>query len=490
VGSLDDAVEHYRCVLGFDVVERAADPGAYAIVRLDNSELHLRPGPPERREPDRWNAILFVGDVRRAARVMRDNGAEIVVGIGPTPLSRETLEVRDPWGNVLAVALDERRLKAVIGQAERAVLPARARVAVRDRRHAREEHEHQFAFSEFCRGLPGSDPYFMYFTGGLLHWVRAAAALVPPSVNLVLIGSNLPEDECEWIRERLPRPFHPIGLGIDDNTTWEWLFAANTGNFGWLDVDCFVLAPHLFDEMAAIEDDVAVNAIWTYDSGAGFPIACTHFAFLNAAAIRAVQRAAGGIGPANYDWTGSNWYYLHERTHCRIPTRRQRRVLAKVLPLDGRGRPAIPGDSQFFDTLVAFQVGAQACGYRTNRVRALEHRTQAMPGVSSDSRRVWQQDLSNEVVHVGGISYHRRWFHARDLRTLYVAADQTILEQALSDLPAGYAERAARGRAELGHVGLDAKQGAELLRTHLVVDRGLEPAAAERILVAPAAAPH
>jgi hypothetical protein len=321
--------------------------------------------------------VLFVDDVRRVARAMGERGAEVIAGPAVTELSRETLEVRDPWANVLAIALGSGGARSSLRRAWQAVVPVRVRVAARDRRHAAVEREHAAELAQFCCSLPGCDPFYMYFTSGLLHWVRAAAEFVPRSVNLALIGADLPDHECAWIREHLGRPFHRIRLGIDDNTTWEWLFAAKEGNFGWLDIDCFVLAPQLFTEMASIRDDVAVNAIWTYDSGTGFRIARTHFVFLNAAAIRAVQRAGAGIGPGNYDWRGSNWYFLHDRTHCRVPTRRQRRVMLSVLPPDDSGRPSIPGNSQFFDTLVAFQVAARACGYATHSVRDLEHRTQA-----------------------------------------------------------------------------------------------------------------
>ena len=83
----------------------------------------------------------------------------------------------------------------------------------------------------------------MFFTERLLHWVVNAERHVPRDVNLVLIGSALPDEEQRWLRENLDRPFHNIRLGVDDNTTWEFLFATNRQNFGYLDIDCFVLQP-------------------------------------------------------------------------------------------------------------------------------------------------------------------------------------------------------------------------------------------------------
>jgi hypothetical protein len=493
VADLRAACTAYATRLGFGDVELLGDPPEIALVRRGRATLLLQQAPGtggrERRGGAAWDALVMVDDVAEVAADLRRRGTRILLGVGMSHVSGRTLAVPDGCGNVVAFAERSSGVRHAVRTAG-GLVPARLRAAVRDRRLALEERAPRAAFQAFYDALPSTaDAFYMFFTEGLLHWVVHAERLVPPTVNLVLLGSDLPAEERAWITANLRRPFHNVGLGIDDNTAWEFLFATNRSGFGWLDIDCFVLEPGLFAEMAAIEPSVALNGMWTYAMPGGQPVACSHFVFCNAGVIRRLREAGRWISPANYDWAGSNVALLHPRTNCRVPTRAQRRALLEILPPDGRGRPAPPGDGPFFDTLVAYQAVATASGYPTHPVRPLAHRTQATLGQGTPGVRVWQQDLSDEVVHVGGVSYHDRYFHAPELRGMYLAAEHALLERACERLPASYAHRRDARAEELAFMGIPPAGATDLVRRHLVRDRGLSPGAAARILGEEAASP-
>ena len=491
VDDVHAAADYYCDVLGFDRVEILGEPPVAAMARrregavlLQQASARAGRGSQRGYGPQAWDAVLYVADLDAEVAAMAARGAHVQTGIGLTHLSERTFEVRDKWGNMVAFAATPAGVRARAARALRAAVPTVLRVGVRDRRLARLERPHLAEFREFYERLPDKrDVFYMFFAEGLLHWVVNATRLVPPEVNLVLIGSALPTAEQEFIRAELGRPFHNIRLGVDDNTAWEYLFATNRHNFGYLDIDCFVLEPALFAEMAAVEAGVAVNAIWTYEAAPGVPIGCTHFAFVNVPVIEALRSRDRLLSPTNYNWAGSDLPFLHNRTYCRVPTRHQRRLLLELLPPDERGRPEPPGQAPFFDTLVAYQVVASASGYPTHPVRALRHRTQAtLADLGPDGTRVWQQDVSDELVHVGGVSYYWKFFHLPQLRTVYLAAERAMLSGAVDRLPPYYARRLGLLDAELAQLGIDGLDATDLVVRHLVQARGLSESAAERIL--------
>lgn len=486
VGDVDRAVAYYRDVLCFPDSERF-DATASAMVSGRCGQLLLQQASGDtaafshrRLGGNPWDALFHVDDIERLAEQLRGRGARVQVGLGITAVSDKTLEVRDEWGNVLAFAGADIGLRSVLRSAAAKAVPARLGREVRHRRRRREEAPELARMRTFVAGLDRtSPPFYMFFTQGLLHWVRSAERLVPADVNLVFIGSALPRDEQEWLRANTSRPLHNIDLGVDDNTTWDFLFECNDSGFGYIDIDCFVLDPDLFTDLAAIEPDVAVNGVWTYETHDGTPIACTHLVFVNTDAVTDLRARGSYLSPANYDWDGATISLLHPRDYCRVPDRAQRDVLLTQLPPDDQGRPTPPGDAPFFDTLVAFQIGAHAGGYRTVRTRPLTHRTQA---TIDAAKPVWQQDVSDEVVHVGGVSYYQRWFHSSRLRGMYLAAEHALMAPVVSRLPVSYVARVRALEAELAQLGIDPANSTAMVHAHLVEDRGLRPESADRIL--------
>ncbi|GAA0416005.1 VOC family protein [Streptomyces luteireticuli] len=499
VDDLDRAVRFYRDRLGFAQVgllggdqphaalctdERRG--GTVLLARSEGTAEGEGTGAPPRRRSDQayWDAVFFVDDIDRVAGELRARGVRIDVGIGVSALSGRMLEICDDWGNRLAFAEAAGAWRPALRQFTERVVPPRVRTAARDHRFAREERAEYARFERFYASLPSHrDPVYMFFTSGLLHWVIAAERHIPAAVNLVLFGSGLTGEEQRWLCENLDRPVYNSLLEIDDNTAWEFLFDANRTNFGYVDIDCFVLEPEVFSDLASFDEGVAVNAIWTYQAAPGVPIGCTHLVFLNAAVIAELRARKRYLSPANHDWHGSRVSLLHHRTYCRIPTSAQRRLLLEVLPADERGRPRAPAEAPFFDTLVGYQIAAAATGYRTHAVRPLAHRTQNMFTEAGETDKpVWQQDLSDELVHVGGISYYSRYFHASTLRKLYLAAEYSVLCESVARLPAGYRERKATIERQQRDIGLDPAAAREFIQRHLVTDRGLDPGTVERIV--------
>jgi hypothetical protein len=279
------------------------------------------------------------------------------------------------------------------------LLPPRGRSAWTTLRHYARERKYFADFSRFHASLEKTDGiFYLFFTERLLHWALKALDFVPPDVHVVLVGSNLGSKEVAWIRDHVDRPFHHIPLRIDDKTMWEFLFAVSRESFGWLDIDCFVANPRLFEEMTRLDAVVSMNCVWSFKGAGGVDVMCTHFLFVNREVLRAVQRQVR-VSPCTHNYEGSNMG-RGQFSFSKVPTRKQLRLLSRVLPLDTGGRPVYPSDVEerfglrCFDTLVLYQLVAQALGYRLNKVRPLNG-TPETAGYVSD-----------ELFHVNAASWY------------------------------------------------------------------------------------
>jgi hypothetical protein len=427
--------------------------------------------------PGGCDVLLLVDDVEATWRELDARGAHVTSREDDPGGTAARFDVRDPSGNVLRF---EPTLPTALGQARRLArrhVPVRLRDDVRQRLTAREERPHLNTFRRFYRELSDKqDIFYITFRSGLLHWVAKAVSHVPPDVNLVLLGTALPEDEREWLARHVPRPFHHIDLVADDKTVWEFLFSVNERNFGALDTDCFVLDPRLFAQMAQIKDDVAINCAWSVDSQLGFRVAQSHFLFLNVEPIRALRRAGVPISPCTYDWRGESRRVQGRHCYSRVPTQRQREMMLQISPPDPQGRPRIPWDGTFFDTLVVYQLLAMAAGYRIECVRMLE-REVGQPTIDGDR----PQPFSDELLHIGGASFYDRFFHAPEVRPTYITAELSVLAHIVDALPPGYAQRRDKLVAELATAGIDLDSAGEGARARLR-SAGLSEQAIERTL--------
>jgi hypothetical protein len=303
------------------------------------------------------------------------------------------------------------------------------------------ERPHYRAFERFYETLEDKqNVFYMFFTSGLLHWLARTSACVPANVNLVLIGSGLDPEEQGWIRDNIKRPFHHVELRVDDVTIWEFLFRANRHNFGWLDVDCFVLNPNLFLEMVSVPTDVAINCTWTFPGPANVDILCTHFVFINVDVARKVRQSVD-ISPCTYNNDGSrDGRDFSSYAFSRIPSKKALSMVRKVIPADAEGQPLHPQKVGIFhfpcyDTLVLYQLVCQSLGYRLNKVRALDgHDTGA---------------ITEDLVHVVGVSYYDRSADTdhdgiKQFYQFRLQLDYLLTSGLVTRLPSGYERRKAQ----------------------------------------------
>jgi hypothetical protein len=354
---------------------------------------------------------------------------------------------------------------------------ARARGAVRQALSRRRERPHLECFREFHARLPSTrDAVYMFFTTDLLHWLDRAVRFVPEDVNLVLVGSALTRDEIAWIGERTRRPFHHIETRVDDNTVLEFVFTTAQSNFGWLHVDCFVLSPELFGEMAVLADDVVANCIWSHPGSNGINALHSAFVHLNHRVLTAVREQGAEVSPCAYHYDGSEIGRTpgRHRLYSRVPTRRHIELLGRVLPLDDAGLPEYPQKGQYFQVLVLYQLVAQALGYRLRHVRNLMR-----DGSASASH------YSNEIIHVNGVATYKSYKEGEKtignrFYPLLLQADYAMLS-AMSAPPDRYLRLHDELRRELARLGIPESR----VRTNLggfLTERGLREDGCARVL--------
>jgi len=481
------AVAYYRDVLGFEpVVELGGHPPQIAVVRKQAAVLLLQRGGrvtagTGRRSGPPWDAVLLVDDVEAAHQELKVAGVQTLTEIGGQGIGWDSFEFVDCAGNLLCVGRAQAEFLEPPSPPPAAPLQGpltrlrRARATRAERAHLREFA----AFRERLGDRP--DPYFMFFTSGLMHWALGAASFVPADVNLVLLGSALDADELRWLQTAQDRPFHHIRLAVDDVTAWEYLFATNRDGFGWLDIDCFVLQPGLFHELADIDPARSMNCVWSWDPGFGFRVANTHLLYINSGVARAVAERGLPASPGAYNWAGSPRHYPARTCFMRVPTDAERRLLLTQLPADQTGRPVFL-EADYYNTLVVYQLVARALGYPIHQVRALARRCGTPTDAENTDPAHWPEDMSDELFHLFGVSYYRNYEFAPGIRALYLAADHILLENTAGVLPPRYAARRDAVAAELASVGLSPQAARERFRRHLIEARGLSEHAAARVL--------
>lgn len=293
-----------------------------------------------------------------------------------------------------------------------------------DRKRRKLEQAHRLDFEAFYARLPRDrPPFYMFFTSGLLHWVVKTLEFVPRDVHVVLLGAGLTPDEVTYLKAYVPRPSHPISLRVWDSTVWEWLFEVNQTDFGWLDVDCLVLNPTLFDQMSRVDDEVALSGCWSTHQGWSF--LATYFLFVNHRALCDVKARVKDVSPRMYNlW----WHPSVRGAHADLLDEKDRALVRQM------GSPKVS-----FDTTQFYQMAARACGYSLRAVRPLKNDP------------AFGEFCSEELLHVTGVS----WYMSHYLRetspfthelVMRAATDYLLLRDSDPRLPASYA--AAKQRLE------------------------------------------
>jgi amino acid adenylation domain-containing protein len=273
------------------------------------------------------------------------------------------------------------------------------------------------------------DILYIFFTTHLLHWLRATVSFVPADVNIVLIGSGLAPEEEECVRSSLNHPFLHLEQEVDLDTIWDILFEINRHNFGWLDPDCFIMAPSLFQEMRTFGSADAINCMWTHaacgPTKRPFHVIESYFLFFNIEAIKQLKFA--GILP---------------RPSAQVANLRQVRVLRKLIPADDlkmnpymsvKGAALSNRLFKFeFDRLILFQLIANASGFKLNRVRFFTEIDTFNPYnyYSDEAIHVFPTIRQYDQTQWSGVDQKRR-----------LSSDYLLMRSMISSLPPMYQDR-------------------------------------------------
>jgi len=299
--------------------------------------------------------------------------------------------------------------------------------------------------------------FYVFFTRNLLHWLSATLSFVPSDCNIVLIGAGLSDEEVNWVRNRVRYPFLHLQDEIDLNTIWDILFSVNQNNFGWLDVDCLILNPCLFQEMRTTEPDIAINSLWTHaacgPTKRPFHVLESYFLFFNIAVLKKLR----GVG-------------ILPRASASAADRRQIAILKKLIPSDQSMRQhleTVSGKAFIhrllnfeFAPLVLYQLLANACGFKLNRVRFL---------TEIDSFN-FHNYYSDEAIHVfPSIRYFDTFGWSGIDQKLRLASDYLLMTSMLRSLPPSYLERKRFLESKLRDLDLNAGVARALLYEYLAL---------------------
>jgi hypothetical protein len=101
-------------------------------------------------------------------------------------------------------------------------------------------------------------------TGGL-HFAAKALEFIPEDLNVIVAGTSLTAGEVDFLRASA-RPVFNSSHRYDNELMYEMLMANTSGSFGWVDADCLVVNPRLWDSLLApIADGVGSHTAFTYD---------------------------------------------------------------------------------------------------------------------------------------------------------------------------------------------------------------------------------
>lgn len=229
---------------------------------------------------------------------------------------------------------------------------------------------------------------YMFFTTGMLFWAIKAISFIPDTVNLVLICAGMDASEIKWITEKWTYPTFFIKEHWNDKQVHQMLFKVNEKNYGWIDCDCFVLNPAIFNEMTVMDKQTSVNVCWaSTDKLSNRILLNTYFIFINANVIRHINNLSLNISPGLYIYPADQ---LNGRTFPAKPDTIQPCHMPYISHFNGAYPKQFSEDVDdgFFDTLLLFQFVSEGLGYGIKRIRRLSH----------------DYYMSDELLHVGGSS--------------------------------------------------------------------------------------
>ncbi|HEX2253049.1 MAG TPA: hypothetical protein VHQ65_07265 [Thermoanaerobaculia bacterium] len=317
-------------------------------------------------------------------------------------------------------------------------------------------------------------PIYMFFTGGLLHWVFKALEFLPREVNLVLLGAGLSDEEKACLARRTDRPFHAIDQEVDDRTAWELLWAVERGPFGWLDVDAFVLDPDLMGEMSEVPEGVAFNCLWAHDTGRGVKLPYPHFVFVGGELAADEELRALGVTPGSYSYEGGQGRRRFPWACDRRLDGELRSAVDRVIgPPEERDEPYF-NERPFFEPLQVLALAAYDRGYRLQEVRTLGDRRD-------------EDHWNEQIIHVSSVSYVVRpdfpWgelpLSPRRRYLMILVSDYLLANDLADELPEAYRAQTAERRARVEAIAEKSfsderlRTAARALMTHCVSEEAI-----------------
>ncbi len=240
-------------------------------------------------------------------------------------------------------------------------------------------------WSERLQSVTAADarrPYFLIAVPDTLHTVLPCIALARDSVNLVVIGNGLRRWEAEMVRRIAPTILElPAirGTMIPHGIVLKILVDSVDFDFGLHDPDLFVFRPPLYAELEPRDGEMAVGAYGVTNGKTLLTFPTTHLLALDGRLLHRLCRK----------------YSITPEVYSRTPSR-----LKTALSQIGIGDHNYPKDYlRFYDAFTLIWAMALSEG---NRFRVL-----ATP-------------KSDDILHIGGISYDRtnlrlKYVHARFL---------------------------------------------------------------------------
>lgn len=236
-------------------------------------------------------------------------------------------------------------------------------------------------FANFYHRLPNKkDIFYIFLSGGLSFLLLKSLSTIHENKNIVIIGSLLADEEINLIRSKTAFPLFNFPHYLDDRDIWTYLFEINQYNFGWIDVDCFILNNAILDKLANIDDTTAINGMWRSNKKCfgHITILKTYLLFLNIKSIKKIQ-SVYGITPRVY--TNKPALSITYTTAEEL-TEAHEKILNKL-------KISINED---LDTLQMFQIAALYLGYNLTVIDNSPYK------FITDSFSYY----SSDIIHLGG----------------------------------------------------------------------------------------
>lgn len=224
-------------------------------------------------------------------------------------------------------------------------------------------------FLEFYNALENKNNiFYMFFSNHLLHWVNKAIQFVPTDINLILISAGLDQEDLTWVKKEINTPIFILDEYVSNNYILDMLLKNNNCNFGWIDIDCFILNPNLFHKLITIDKNHLLNCVWAFSclNNKDIKLLNTYCIYFNIEAYHHIYNKTN-IGPFPYAYNCTE----KENADVHILSGHQENIMKKYFhnmeyPINTNAKEC--HSPNYFDTLIAYQLAGKEFGYDINHI--------------------------------------------------------------------------------------------------------------------------